>query len=57
MQLQINLNNAEKTYGKDSKPYKTVQDIITQFKAQHEARPILSHNLPSFENLAIRPKK
>jgi hypothetical protein len=57
MQLQINLDNAEKTYGKDSKPYKTVQDIITQFRAQHEARPTLSHNLPSFENLAIRPKK
>jgi len=55
--LQINLDNAEKTYGKDSKPYKIVQDIIAQFKAQHKARPVLSHNLPSFENLAIRPKK
>jgi hypothetical protein len=55
LQLLLNLENAEKTYGKDSKPYQIVKVIIDKFKEDHQRS--VSSNLPSFTNLAIRPKK
>jgi hypothetical protein len=54
-QLLLNLENAEKTYGKDSKPYQVIKAIVDKFKADHAQS--VSSNLPSFRNLAIRPKK
>jgi hypothetical protein len=63
-QLQLNLENAENTYGKSSSPCQIIQKIIDDFTAKHQlaghgqSSPPLKGESPRLNGLQLpfRPK-
>jgi len=57
--LQLNLENAEKTYGKSSSPCRIIQRIIDDFTAKREISgdgPSPAESLQNSLQLPFRPK-